>query len=33
MPTLANMIGLPLASSSFDGHCLGEAPGASCTPR
>jgi predicted AlkP superfamily pyrophosphatase or phosphodiesterase len=30
MPTLASMIGLPLAPRSIDGHCLKEVPGARC---
>jgi predicted AlkP superfamily pyrophosphatase or phosphodiesterase len=33
MPTLANMIGLPLAPGSVDGHCLADVPFASCTAR
>jgi predicted AlkP superfamily pyrophosphatase or phosphodiesterase len=33
MPTLAAMIGLPLASGSVDGKCLGEVAGKSCPPR
>lgn len=33
MPTLANMIALPLAPGSVDGHCLADVPGASCTSR
>lgn len=30
MPTLAAMIGLPIAPGSIDGHCLAQVPGASC---
>lgn len=30
LPTLASMIGLPLASGSVDGHCLREVDGAEC---
>jgi predicted AlkP superfamily pyrophosphatase or phosphodiesterase len=33
LPTLAGMIGLPIASGSVDGHCLSEVPGAVCTSR
>ena len=33
MPTLANLIGLPLASGAVDGHCLADVPGTACTPR
>ena len=33
MPTLANMIGLPLRAGSIDGHCLGDVPGTSCPAR
>jgi predicted AlkP superfamily pyrophosphatase or phosphodiesterase len=33
MPTLASMIGLPVAAGSVDGHCLSDVPGAGCTIR
>ena len=33
MPTLASMVGLPVAPDSVDGNCLADVPGASCTPR
>ncbi|MEA3057901.1 MAG: hypothetical protein QOF34_716, partial [Sphingomonadales bacterium] len=33
MPTLATMIGLPVAPGSIDGHCLAEAPGVLCPAR
>ena len=33
LPTLAAMIGLPLARGSIDGHCLPEVPGVSCPAR
>jgi hypothetical protein len=33
MPTLAGMIGLPLAPGSVDGHCLDDAPSVICPPR
>jgi hypothetical protein len=33
MPTLAGMIGLPLAAGSVDGHCLEDAPSVTCPPR
>ena len=33
MPTLANMIGLPLRAGSIDGHCLKDVPGTSCPAR
>jgi hypothetical protein len=32
MPTIASMIGLPVAPGSIDGHCLPEPAGASCHP-
>lgn len=30
LPTLASMIGLPVAPGSIDGHCLSDVPGAAC---
>lgn len=33
LPTLAGMIGLPVAPGSIDGHCLAEVPGTSCPAR
>jgi hypothetical protein len=33
MPTLADMIGLPVQPGSIDGHCLRDVPGAGCTSR
>lgn len=33
MPTLASMIGLPVAPGSVDGHCLVDVPGTACTAR
>ena len=30
MPTLAAMIGLPVAAGSIDGHCLAGVPGVVC---
>ena len=33
MPTLASMIGLPVAPGSIDGHCLADVPGAFCPAR
>jgi hypothetical protein len=32
MPTIASMIGLPVAPGSIDGHCLPEPAGAVCHP-
>ena len=31
MPTIASMIGLPVAPGSVDGHCLPEPAGAACS--
>jgi arylsulfatase A-like enzyme len=33
MPTLAAMIGLPLAAPAIDGHCLTGIPGVACPTR
>jgi hypothetical protein len=33
LPTLASIIGLPVASGAIDGHCLGDVPGAQCGAR
>jgi hypothetical protein len=33
MPTLAAMLGLPIAADSVDGHCLSGVPGVSCPAR
>ncbi len=33
MPTLAAMIGLPLAPASIDGHCLADVSGVVCQTR
>jgi len=33
LPTLAGMIGLPVAAGSVDGHCLADVPSTSCLPR
>jgi predicted AlkP superfamily pyrophosphatase or phosphodiesterase len=33
LPTLASMIGVPIAPGSIDGHCLHEVAGAQCTAR
>jgi predicted AlkP superfamily pyrophosphatase or phosphodiesterase len=33
MPTLAGMVGVPVAPGSIDGHCLVSVPGASCPGR
>jgi arylsulfatase A-like enzyme len=30
MPTLAAMIGLPIAPGSIDGHCLAQVPTVTC---
>ena len=33
LPSVAAMIGLPLASAAIDGKCLPQAPGAACPAR
>ena len=33
LPTLASMIGVPVAPGSIDGHCLASVPGANCAAR
>lgn len=33
MPTLASVIGLPVAAGSVDGYCLADVPGARCSAR
>jgi len=33
MPTLAGMIGVPVAPGSIDGHCLASVPGTACAAR
>jgi predicted AlkP superfamily pyrophosphatase or phosphodiesterase len=33
LPTLASMIGVPIAPGSIDGHCLRDVAGAQCTAR
>jgi arylsulfatase A-like enzyme len=30
LPTLAGLIGLPVAAGSVDGHCLKDVPGVTC---